>query len=127
MPEMTGADFLARAKNVVPTARRVLLISWADRPAAEPVLQAAALAGIELFLPKPAWSPDEQFHRAVIIATGVSYRRLDESTAHVQFPENHPYRRHCASHRASSDYTPWHEATQLHILCRFLPGAWVRA
>jgi thioredoxin reductase (NADPH) len=65
MPEMTGTDFLARAKNVVPTARRVLLISWADRSAAEPILQAAALAGIELTLPKPAWSPDEQFHRAV--------------------------------------------------------------
>jgi thioredoxin reductase (NADPH) len=41
------------------------LISWTDWSAAEPILQAAALAGIELCLPKPAWSPDEQFHRAV--------------------------------------------------------------
>jgi thioredoxin reductase (NADPH) len=65
MPEMTGTDFLARAKDVVPTARRVLLITWADRSAADPILRAAALGGIELCLPKPAWSPDEQFHRAV--------------------------------------------------------------
>ena len=36
-----------------------------SRAAAEPILRAAALAGIELCLPKPAWSPDEQFHRAV--------------------------------------------------------------
>jgi thioredoxin reductase (NADPH) len=65
MPEMRGTDFLARAKTVVPTARRALLISWADRSAAAPVLQAAALGGIDFYLPKPAWSPDEQFHRAV--------------------------------------------------------------
>jgi thioredoxin reductase (NADPH) len=65
MPEMTGTEFLARAKNLVPTARRALLISWADRPAAEQVLQAAALGWVEFYLPKPAWSPDEQFHRAV--------------------------------------------------------------
>jgi thioredoxin reductase (NADPH) len=65
MPQMTGTDFLARAKNVVPTARRALLISWGERPAAEPILQAAALGWMDFYLPKPAWSPDEQFHRAV--------------------------------------------------------------
>ena len=42
-----------------------MLISWGDRSAAIPILDAAALGQIEFYLPKPAWSPDEQFHRAV--------------------------------------------------------------
>ena len=33
MPGMTGAQFLARVKQVISTARRGLLISWADRSA----------------------------------------------------------------------------------------------
>ena len=65
MPGMTGTEFLARAKQVIPTARRGLLISWGDRAASAPILEAAALGGMEFYLPKPGWSPDEQFHRAV--------------------------------------------------------------
>jgi thioredoxin reductase (NADPH) len=65
MPGMTGTEFLARVKQLIPTARRGLLISWGDRPAAAQILEAAALGWIEFYLPKPAWSPDEQFHRAV--------------------------------------------------------------
>jgi len=33
------------------------------RPAA--VVEAAALGQIDFYLPKPVWSPDEQFHRAI--------------------------------------------------------------
>jgi thioredoxin reductase (NADPH) len=47
------------------TARRGLLISWGDRSAGAPILEAAALGRVEFYLVKPAWSPDEQFHRAV--------------------------------------------------------------
>jgi thioredoxin reductase (NADPH) len=65
MPGMTGTQFLARVKQVIPTARRGLLISWGDRSAVGPILEAAALGWLEFYLPKPAWSPDEQFHRAV--------------------------------------------------------------
>jgi CheY-like chemotaxis protein len=65
MPGMTGTEFLARVKQVISTARRGLLISWLDRSAAAPILEAAALGWLEFYLPKPAWSPDEQFHRAV--------------------------------------------------------------
>jgi thioredoxin reductase (NADPH) len=65
MPGMTGTQLLARAKQVIPTARRGLLFSWGDRSAAEPILEAAGLGWLEFWLPKPAWSPDEQFHRAV--------------------------------------------------------------
>jgi len=62
---MTGTQFLARVKQVISTARRGLLISWGDRSAVAPILEAAALGWLEFYLPKPAWSPDEQFHRAV--------------------------------------------------------------
>jgi len=65
MPTMTGTQFLARVKQVIPTARRGLLIAWGGRSAAAPILEAAALGWLEFYLPKPAWSPDEQFHRAV--------------------------------------------------------------
>jgi len=65
MPGMTGAEFLARARELHPTARRGLLISWEDRSAAVPIVEAVALGQIEFYLPKPAWSPDEQFHRAI--------------------------------------------------------------
>ena len=65
MPGMTGTQFLARVKQVFSTARRGLLISWGDRSAAAPILEAAALGWLDFYLPKPAWSPDEQFHRAV--------------------------------------------------------------
>jgi thioredoxin reductase (NADPH) len=44
MPGMTGTEFLARVKDIVPTPRRGLLISWGDQSAAGPILQASALA-----------------------------------------------------------------------------------
>jgi thioredoxin reductase (NADPH) len=65
MPGMTGTEFLARVKDVIPTARRGLLIAWADPSTIEPILEASALGQMEFYVPKPAWSPDEQFHRAI--------------------------------------------------------------
>jgi thioredoxin reductase (NADPH) len=65
MTGMTGTEFLARVKDVMPAARRGLLISWGDRSTAGPILEALALGQMEFYLPKPAWSPDEQFHRAI--------------------------------------------------------------
>ncbi|MGE5286558.1 MAG: FAD-dependent oxidoreductase [Micromonosporaceae bacterium] len=65
MPGKTGTEFLAQVGGIYPTARRGLLVSWGDRSAAGPILDAAALGQIEFYLPRPAWSPDEQFHRAV--------------------------------------------------------------
>lgn len=75
MPEMTGAELLGRAKHLHPTAGRGLLISWGDRTASLPILKAAALAQIDFYLPKPAWSPDEQFHRAVTESLEQWWRR----------------------------------------------------
>ena len=51
MPGMTGTQFLARVKQVIATARRGLLISWGDRSAVAPILQAAALGWLEFYLP----------------------------------------------------------------------------
>ncbi len=65
MPGRTGAQFLARARELSPTARRVLLISWGDQSAPAAVVAAAALGQIDFSLTKPVWSPDEQFHRAI--------------------------------------------------------------
>jgi len=65
MPETTGAEFLAQVRDMYPTARRGLLTSWGDLAVARPVADAAALGQIEFYVYKPAWAPDEQFHRAV--------------------------------------------------------------
>ncbi|MFI5080174.1 MAG: FAD-dependent oxidoreductase [Streptosporangiales bacterium] len=76
MPGQTGAEFLAQVRGLYPTARRVLLIAWGDQSAAGPVADAAALGQIEFSLPKPAWSPDEGFHRAVTESLEEWWRQL---------------------------------------------------
>ena len=63
-------------RDLYPTARRVLLIAWGDQSAAGPVADAAALGQIEFSLPKPAWSPDEGFHRAVTESLEEWWRQL---------------------------------------------------
>ena len=39
MPETTGIELLARMRELHPTARRGLLISWGDRSATAPILR----------------------------------------------------------------------------------------
>jgi thioredoxin reductase (NADPH) len=65
MPGMGGTELLARVRQFFPTARRGLLISWGDRSTPAPFLEAAALGGLEFYVPKPTASPDEQFHRVI--------------------------------------------------------------
>jgi thioredoxin reductase (NADPH) len=65
MPDTTGAQFLAQVRDLYPTARRGLLISWGDQSAVAAIVEAAALGQIDFYLPKPVWSPDEQFHRTI--------------------------------------------------------------
>ena len=52
-------------RELHPTARRGLLISWGDQSAVAPIVEAAALGQIDFYLPKPVWSPDEQFHQTI--------------------------------------------------------------
>jgi thioredoxin reductase (NADPH) len=65
LPGMSGTQLLARVREIFPTARRGLLIAWRDRATPAPFLEAAALGQLEFYLNKPAWSPDEQFHRVI--------------------------------------------------------------
>jgi thioredoxin reductase (NADPH) len=65
MPGMTGTQLLAQVGQFFPTARRGLLISWVDRSAPAPFLEAVALGWLEFYLIKPSRSPDEKFHRVI--------------------------------------------------------------
>ena len=56
MPGMTGVDFLERAREMYPDARRVLLTAYADTEAA---IQAINAARINYYLNKP-WDPPEE-------------------------------------------------------------------
>jgi thioredoxin reductase (NADPH) len=65
LPGMSGTELLARVRDIFPTARRGLLITWGDRAAPAPFLEAAALGQLEFYLGRPMSSPDEQFHRVI--------------------------------------------------------------
>src|SRR5215831_15744224 len=65
LPGMSGTELLARVRDIFPTARRGLLISWGDQSGPVPFLEAAALGWLEFYLPKPMCSPDEQFHQVI--------------------------------------------------------------
>ncbi|MFZ0745396.1 MAG: FAD-dependent oxidoreductase [Terracidiphilus sp.] len=56
MPGMTGVDFLERARELYPEARRVLLTAYADTEAA---IRAINSARIHYYLNKP-WDPPEE-------------------------------------------------------------------
>jgi len=56
MPGMTGVDFLERAREMYPEAKRVLLTAYADTEAA---IQAINSARINYYLNKP-WDPPEE-------------------------------------------------------------------
>jgi thioredoxin reductase (NADPH) len=75
MPETTGIDLLTRVRELHPTARRGLLVSWGDRSAIAPILAASALGEIEFYLRKPSWSPDEEFHLALTASLGEWWRQ----------------------------------------------------
>jgi thioredoxin reductase (NADPH) len=68
MPGTTGAELLAEAHRIHPTARRVLLIAWeqwTDRATTRAILESMALGRIDSYAIKPWRSPDERFHRIV--------------------------------------------------------------
>jgi thioredoxin reductase (NADPH) len=65
MSGMDGTQLLARVRQFFPTARRGLMIAWADMTTPAPFLEAAALGWLEFYLVKPSMSPDERFHRVI--------------------------------------------------------------
>jgi thioredoxin reductase (NADPH) len=56
MPEMSGTEFLAEARQVYPQARKVLLTAYADTDAA---ISAINTVGLDHYLMKP-WTPAEE-------------------------------------------------------------------
>lgn len=56
MPQMTGVEFLSRARVIYPAAKRVLLTAYADTEAA---MTAINQVGLDYYLMKP-WSPPEE-------------------------------------------------------------------
>jgi thioredoxin reductase (NADPH) len=65
VPKMTGAEFLAQARHVYPTAKLAMLVAQEDTAIREPLLRATALGQVDYYVRKPWRSPDEQFHRVV--------------------------------------------------------------
>jgi thioredoxin reductase (NADPH) len=56
MPQMSGVEFLTKARVVYPAAKRVLLTAYADTEAA---MQAINQVKLDYYLMKP-WSPPEE-------------------------------------------------------------------
>jgi thioredoxin reductase (NADPH) len=68
MPDLTGEEFLARAKALFPDAKRALLVSfgaWGDRRTADAMLRAMAAGRMDYYVLKPWRRADEFFHRTV--------------------------------------------------------------
>src|SRR5919197_4500962 len=62
MPGLSGTDYLVRAREVVPTAKRVLLTAYADTEAA---IQAINEVALDYYLLKPWDPPEEQLYPVV--------------------------------------------------------------
>jgi thioredoxin reductase (NADPH) len=60
-----GTDFLARVRDLEPTARRMLMTDWADFSALHQVARASTLGDIDHYAPRPWNEADEQFLAAV--------------------------------------------------------------
>jgi thioredoxin reductase (NADPH) len=68
LPDLTGEEFLARAKGLFPEAKRGLLVSfgaWGDRRTADAMLRAMAAGRMDYYVLKPWRRADEFFHRTV--------------------------------------------------------------
>src|ERR687893_1047239 len=50
MPDMSGAEFLARARHLFPVAKRALLVEWGDERAQEHVLRSMTLGHIDYYV-----------------------------------------------------------------------------
>jgi thioredoxin reductase (NADPH) len=68
MPELTGEEFLARARQLHPHSKRALLVewgAWGDRDTAEAMLRGIARGRMDYYVLKPWRRRDEFFHKTV--------------------------------------------------------------
>ncbi|MGZ8178077.1 FAD-dependent oxidoreductase [Williamsia sp. SKLECPSW1] len=77
MPLMTGIEFLERAMDLVPSARRVLLTAYADTGAA---IDAINVVDLDHYLLKP-WDPPEEKLYPVVDALLETWRADDRARA----------------------------------------------
>ena len=73
MPQMNGVEFLERAMDVYPGARRVLLTAYADTSAA---IDAINIVDLDHYLLKP-WDPPEEKLYPVVDALLEAWRASD--------------------------------------------------
>jgi thioredoxin reductase (NADPH) len=62
MPEMTGIEFLVKAHEVHPDARRLLVIDVGDVTAETPIVRALTLNQLDFYFGKPWASPEEELY-----------------------------------------------------------------
>src|SRR5918992_1228115 len=74
MPEMNGIEFLERAMDVFPEARRVLLTAYADTEAA---IRAINVVDLDHYLLKP-WDPPEERLYPVVDSLIEMWQATDE-------------------------------------------------
>ena len=65
MAGTTGVEFLVRAHQIFPTAKRLLLVDMGDGASGKVIPQAMALGRIDYFEAKPGPPPNERFHEVV--------------------------------------------------------------
>lgn len=68
LPDGTGCEFLGRARELFPHARRLLLISWGESTVdatAQPLRRGIGLGQIDYYVLKPWRAADELFHSTV--------------------------------------------------------------
>jgi thioredoxin reductase len=63
--EERGISFLAHARSLHPTARRVVVIVWGDFETARPIFDAVIRGEIDHWLMRPEHERDEEFHRSL--------------------------------------------------------------
>jgi thioredoxin reductase (NADPH) len=65
MPEMTGIEWLARARELCPGASRCVLVSWGD-PESDPLVRRALTLGrVDTYLLKPWGRPEDRLYPVV--------------------------------------------------------------
>lgn len=62
MQEMTGIEFLTRAHELHPGAKRVLVIDVGDTSAEQPITRALTLNQLDYYVGKPWATPEEEFY-----------------------------------------------------------------
>ena len=68
LPDGTGCELLAQARELCPHARRLLLLTWGEwtvDATAQPLRRAIALGQIDYYALKPWRTADELFHRTI--------------------------------------------------------------